>query len=418
MSDTPAPVEYGAPYIDFRPMNRVNLYTLHQVTTTKDEREWLDMVNPIYEGNKYWVRPIDDSLKAIFNPKSNRLFEQGEAIRWVVRNQEGRAVGRIAAFYNREQAAIEEQPTGGCGFFESIDEQEVANMLFDAAREWLTDKGMEAMDGPINFGPRDSWWGVLVNGFESQPLFENPYNPPYYKELFENYGFQIYFNQHTYNREIEVGLFSDSVYERVKRLKTMPEYRFEHIKKSELERVTEEFREVYNKAWSKFSGVKQMTREQAMKLMSALKPILDERIVYFAYYNDEPIGFFIMIPDLNRIIADFNGKFNWWNKLRLMWRLKFTNKADRVFGLIFGVTPEFHGKGIESGIIYAFEQDVKKLPYKSLELAWIGDFNPVMMRMVEGYVCATKHKMHTTYRYLFDREKEFKRCPRLGLKRD
>lgn len=415
---TPAIVEYGAPYTDFKRMKRVNTYTLHQVNTAKDEREWLDMVESIYEGNEYWVRPIDDSLKAIFNPKSNKLFENGEAIRWVARDKQGKTVGRIAAFYNREQAAIEEQPTGGCGFFESINDQEVATLLFDAAREWLQSKGMEAMDGPINFGPRDSWWGVLVNGFESQPLFENPYNPPYYKELFEEYGFQNYFNQHTYNRKVEVGLFSDSVYERVKRLQTMPEYRFEHIKKSELERVTEDFREVYNKAWSKFSGVKQMTKEQAMKLMSALKPILDERIVYFAYYNDQPIGFFIMIPDLNRIIADFKGKFGWWNKLRMMWRLKFTNKADRVFGLIFGVSPEYHGKGIESGIIYAFEQDVKNLPYKSLELAWIGDFNPVMMRMVEGYVCATKHKMHTTYRYLFDREKEFKRCPRLGLKRD
>ena len=115
--------------------------------------------------------------------------------------------------------------------------------------------------------------------------------------------------------------------------------------------------------------------------------------------------------------GSFNGKFGWWNKLRLMWALKVAHKADRVLGLIFGVTPEFHGKGIEAGIIREFEKAVPKLPYKSLELAWIGDFNPVMMRMVESYVCATKHKMHTTYRYLFDRTKEFHRCPRMGVKR-
>ena len=152
-------------------------------------------------------------------------------------------------------------------------------------------------------------------------------------------------------------------------------------------------------------------------MMKAMKPIIDPDIIFFAYFNDEPIGFFITVPDLNRIIGKFNGKFGLIQKLRLMWELKVRKSCDRIFGIIFGIAPEFHGKGIEAGIIRAFEKEVPKLPYKSLELAWIGDFNPVMMRMVESYVCATKHKMHTTYRYLFDRTKEFHRCPRLGVKR-
>ncbi len=392
-------------------------YTLQEVTDKRLEQEWLDMANSIYRGNPYWIRPMDGTLRGIFDPAKNALFEGGEAIRWVARNPKGEVVGRIAAFYNREQAAIEEQPTGGCGFFESINDQEVANLLFDAAREWLAAHGMEAMDGPINFGPRDSWWGVLVEGFEVQPLFENPYNPPYYKELFEAYGFQNYFNQHTYLRDIKVGAFSDSVYERVKRLQAIPEYRFGHISKRNLDRVTEDFRTIYNKAWAGFSGVKEMSPEQARKMMLSLKPIIDEKLIYFAHYNDTPIGFFIMVPDLNPIMADFNGKFGWWQQLKLMWRLKVQRKATRIFGIIFAVTPEYHGKGIESGIIHAFEQQVMSLGYKSLELAWMGDFNPVMMRMVENYVCARKFKMHTTYRYLFDREKEFKRCPRVGMKR-
>lgn len=392
-------------------------YTLQEVTDKRLEQEWLDMANNIYKGNPYWIRPMDGTLRGIFDPAKNHLFEGGEAIRWVARDRKGKVVGRIAAFYNREQASIEEQPTGGCGFFESINNQEVANLLFDAAREWLAAHGMEAMDGPINFGPRDSWWGVLVEGFEVQPLFENPYNLPYYKELFEAYGFQNYFNQHTYLRELKVGAFSDSVYERVKRLQAIPEYHFGHISKQNLDRVTEDFRTIYNKAWAGFSGVKEMSEEQARKMMLSLKPIIDEKLIYFAHYNDEPIGFFIMVPDLNPIMADFNGKFGWWQQLKLMWRLKVRRKATRIFGIIFAVTPEYHGKGIESGIIHAFEQQVMALGYKSLELAWMGDFNPVMMRMVESFVCARKFKMHTTYRYLFDRTKEFKRCPRVGMKR-
>ena len=193
-------------------------YILQEVVDARTEREFLDLPRKIYKGNRNWVCPLDPSIRAIFDPKKNELLSDGEAIRWIARDKKGEVVGRIAAFYDREHAFLEEQPTGGCGFFEAINDQELADQLFDAARMWLSSRGMEAMDGPINFGPRDSWWGLLVSGYEFQPLYENAYNPPYYKELFENYGFQNYFNQHTYLRRLEVGQLSDSVYERVKRL--------------------------------------------------------------------------------------------------------------------------------------------------------------------------------------------------------
>ena len=395
-------------------------YTLHEVRSKADVREFLEMPERIYQGCKEWVRPLDSDIESVFDPARNELFADGEAIRWIARNRRGEAVGRIAAFYNRGLAACNDQPTGGCGFFEAEDDGELSAMLFDAAREWLAAHGMEAMDGPINFGPRDSWWGLLVDGFDQQPLYGMPYNPPYYRRLFEEYGFMNYFNQYTYRRELAEGLFNPTVYERVKRLEDTPGYRFEHIDKRRLEQVAEQFRTIYNKAWASFTGVKTMESAEALRLMNMLRPIIDEKLIYFAYFNDEPIGFFIMVPDLNRIIGRFHGRLTLWNKLRLMWALKVARKADRVFGLIFGVTPEYHGKGIESGIIRAFEKTIanREVRYKELELAWIGDFNPVMMRMVENYVCASRHKVHTTYRYLFDRTKEFRRCPRMGIKRD
>jgi GNAT superfamily N-acetyltransferase len=391
---------------------------LEVVESPKQKREFLDFAKRLYKGNRYWVCPLDDDIERRFDPSRNELFHDGDAVRWLARDAKGRTVGRIAAFYNRPLANLNDQPTGSCGFFECVDRQEVANLLFDAARDWLASKGMEAMDGPVNFGDRDEWWGLLVDGFELQPLYANPYNPPYYKELFENYGFKNYFNQYTYARNLTIGELSPSVYERVKRLEETPGYRFEHIKKSELDQVARDFRLIYNKSWARFPGVKAMDEQHAAKLMRTLKPIIDEKLIYFAYFNDEPIGFYIMVPDLNRVIGRFNGKLNLVNKIRLMWLLKVSRKADRVFGIIFGVTPEFQGKGIESGIIHAFEQAVARgeVNYKSLELAWMGDFNPVMIRMVESYVCATKLKTHVTYRYLFDRTREFHRCPRLAAK--
>lgn len=396
-------------------------YTLHEVTTPRDVRAWIDFPKKgLYKEYPNWVCPLDTDIEKVFDPKHNELFDEGEAIRWVVRNVEGQIVGRIGAFYNREKASIEEQPTGGCGFFESIDDQEVANLLFDASRDWLKARGMEAMDGPINFGQRRDWWGLLVKGFEYQPLYMNPYNPPYYQALFENYGFKNYFNQNSYDWAVGESEASSRLQTRSERLLADPSYHVEPIDTKHMAEAAENFRTIYNKAWALFSGVKPMTAEEAQQMMKTILPIVDPRIIFFAYHNEEPIGFFITVPDLNRLIGKFNGKFGLWQQLRLMWDLKVRKSCDRVFGIIFGITPDYQGKGVESAIMYRYLQFVQSPDnqYKHIELAWIGDFNPVMNRMIINYAGATCHKVHTTYRYLFDREKEFKRCPRLGLKRN
>lgn len=391
---------------------------LEQVGSRRTEREFLRFGREIYRLYPHYVTPLDDDIEGVFDPLRNKLFDGGEAVRWIARDPSGRTVGRIAAFYNRAQAAIEEQPTGGVGFFESVDSQEVADTLFDAAHEWLAERGMEAMDGPVNFGSRDMWWGLLVDGFDIDPLYGNPYNPPYYRTLFENYGFREYFNQHTYERDLDPEHINPSVIERVERLKAEGAYTFEHIDTKQMKAVPEDFRKVYNRAWSSFTGVKQLSKEEVEELFKTLRPIIDPRLIYFARKDGEPVGFFVMIPDLNRVIKPFRGHFGTVNKLRLLWKLK-TGRCNRIFAMIFGVDPDYQRRGIEAGMIMAFGQTVRRerLPYRNMELAWVGDFNPVMMRVVEQYVEARRIKRHITYRYLFDRNKEFRRCPSLKLTR-
>lgn len=394
-------------------------YTLEEVTTPKQAKEFLDVHKHMYKNDPNWVCPLDDDINKIFDPARNPLFEEGEAVRWLLKDENNASVGRIAAFYNRDVAEKNEQPTGGCGFFDCINDTAASAVLFDAAKKWLESRGMEAMDGPINFGDRNEWWGVLAEGF-TEPLYANPYNFPYYKDLFEAYGFYNYFNQHSYFRAMVMGELNPSLGEKAERLFNTPGYKFDYARGKKLVDFAEDFRTVYNKGWAKFTGVKPIEADQARKLMKKLKPIVDRKLLYFAYYENEPIGFFIMVPDINKIIGRFNGKFGLWQKMQFLFDLKVRKKADRIFGMIFGVIPEFQGKGIEAGMIRRFEQvaiDMTK-QYKSLEIAWIGDFNPVMMRIVESYVRANKFKMHTTYRYLFDSEKEFKRAPRLGRERN
>ena len=396
-------------------------YILREVKSKSDERKWLYVDRPLYQGYENWVCPLDNDILAVFDPERNKKFQDGEAIRWYVEDTTtGKAIARIAAFYDHETANGYEQPTGGCGFFEAPNSQEVANMMFDAAREWLQERGMEAMDGPVNFGSRDMWWGLLVEGFEYQPLYGNPYNPPYYKELFENYGFQNYFNQNSYLWRVYEDDVNEVVLEKAKRVMATPGYRYEDVNNISLEQAAENLRVIYNKAWALFTGVNPMTEEEAQTMMRTLKPIIDPNVIFFVYNENEPIGFYVMVPDLNRIIGKFNGKFGLWQKLRLMWDLKVRKACDRLFGIIFAITPEYQGKGLESGMMKHIRDTyihTDKNQYKDVEFAWVGDFNPVMNRMIERYVCAHRHKMHTTYRYLFDRTKEFTRCPRVGFKK-
>ncbi len=396
-------------------------YTLIEVKSRADEKIWLHVDRPIYKGNSNWVCPLDEDIIKVFDPAHNEKLSHGEAIRWIaVDTATGKAVGRIAAFYDANATDEYEQPTGGCGFFECIDNQQVANLLFDACRDWLADKGMEAMDGPINFGSRDNWWGLLVDGYQYPPLYGNQYHLPYYKALFENYGFQNYFNQNSYIWRVYEDHLSDIALAKAERVAATEGYYIEDVRNTDLNVAAQHLRKIYNQAWALFTGVKPMTEQEAQKIVDTLRPIIDPNIIFFAYYNDEPIGFFVMVPDLNCIIGKFKGKFGIINKLRLLWELKVKRSADRIFGIIFGITPQYQGKGIESFMMrYILENYIRsdRNHYKTVEFAWIGDFNPVMNKMIQNYVCATRHKMHTTYRYLFDRTREFTRCPRVGFVR-
>jgi hypothetical protein len=270
------------------------------------------------------------------------------------------------------------------------------------------------MDGPVNPGMRDAFWGCLVDGFHD-PVFNMNYNYPYYQDLFENYGFQNYFNQYTYQRTFEdTSDLHPVVIRTARRILTNADYEFKYIEKGN-QQFARDFRIIFNKAWSKFSGTKEITDQEALYLLKSMEPILDERLIIFGYYRGEPIAFFIMMPDIGQITRKFNGNFNWYNKLRFFWDLKIRKSVDRVIGRIFGVVPEFQNKGVEGALILFFQDQVLKpgFKYKTFELNWIGDFNPTMMKVAE-FIGGSIYKTHVTYRFLFDRSTEFKRAPLLN----
>ncbi|WP_038030443.1 hypothetical protein [Thermonema rossianum] len=373
-------------------------------------KEFLEFPVRLYKNDPAYIRPLDKDIEEVFDPTKNKLFRGGDACRWILQDAQGQTIGCVAAFYNEKLAMKDnEQPTGGMGFFHCINDQAAANLLFDTCKAWLQARGMEAMDGPINFGTRDRWWGCLVDGF-TEPNYCMPYNYPYYRTLFENYGFQTYFKQYTYYRWIPDPL-KPKVHEKAKKIYDDPRYTFDHMRLSKLEKYAEDFRTIYNKAWVKHSGVEPMTTEQALTIMKKLKPILDPEIILYAYYDGEPVAFFIMLPEMNQIVKHLNGQLNWWGKLKFLWYRRVVG-VKKLFGVVFGVVPEHQGKGVESAIVYYYSTMAHKpgYRYKEMEMNWIGDFNPKMMRVAED-VGGRLYKTHITYRYLFDRQKPFKRYP-------
>jgi hypothetical protein len=391
-------------------MSMKEMFNIIEVTKSHTRKEFLEFPARLYQAEPNWIRPLDLDIENVFNPLKNKLLANGEAIRWIVKNYSGETVGRIAAFYEKSTCEPGDILTGGNGFFDCINDRQAAFLLFDISKKWLESKNLEAMDGPINFGIRDNFWGCLVDGFHD-PVYNMPYNFPYYKDLFEAYGFQNYFNQYTYRSIINGDGIHPAVRRTAERVLKNLDYQFRLIEKGNI-RYAHDFRAIYNKAWSNFSGTKEITEEEAVELLKSMEPILDERLIIYGYYKDEPIAFFVMIPDIGQIIRRFNGKWNLWTKLRFLWNLKITKKVDRVIGRIFGVIPEYQGKGVEGALVRTFENEIIKpgFPYKYIELNWIGDFNPVMMKVSE-FIGGSIYKTHVTYRYIFDRTKEFQRFP-------
>ena len=375
------------------------------------KKEFLHLPLKLYKNEKNWIRPLDADIETVFDRKKNPCFEHGNCIRWILQDDQGQTMGRVAAFYdNRKVNADNDQPTGGMGFFECIDDQDAAFMLFDAAKKWLTEQGMEAMDGPINFGDRSRWWGLLVDGL-TEPNYGMPYNFTYYQKFFEAYGFKDYFQQYTFHKEVHGIYLGKTFYEKAERLKKNKAYSFKNINKKEIGKHVEDFRNVYNASWVKHAGVPEMTLEEAHKLLNELKPVIDERLIWFAYYNDRAIGFMVMIPELNQLFKHVNGKLDLVGKLKFAYH-RWRGSCKKILGLVIGVLPRFHGRGVESALVEAFSYTAysKTFPYTELEFNWVGDFHPTMSKMYES-LDATVSKTHITYRLLFDPNQEFKRHP-------
>jgi hypothetical protein len=384
-----------------------------EVISAGDRQEFHNFPKRLYKNDPSWVCPLDSMIEGYFDPQRNHSFKHGEAVRWILTDESGRTIGRVAAFIDKVRSEAYRQKTGGMGFFEVIENKEAAFRLFDTAKDWLAARGMEAMDGPINFGENDNYWGLLVDGFMQQG-FGMPYNKRYYKDFFEGYGFRDYFRQYSYHRTVrgadkKIETFPDRMMKIAEWLSKRPGYSFRHFELHNSMKYFNDICAIYNSTWTHlkkdFTPVDPAILEESL---GRSKPFLDEELIWFAYFNDKPIGFFVLLPDLNQILKHLNGKLSLWNILKFYY-YKTTGKITRVRAIVGGVEYSYQNTGVESAIFYQLYQVFKRKKWiREMELSWVGDYNPKMLAIYEA-LGAKRAKTHVTYRYMINGSLKFMR---------
>ncbi len=377
------------------------------VSDKRAEKEFIKFAHHLYKDDPNYVARFDKDIKEAFNPKTNVHFKDGDAKRWILTDGKGKTIGRIAAFYEKHKADADYVNSGGCGFFECIDSQEAANILFDTSAEWLKEQGFEAMIGPINFGENESNWGCLVHGFMQQG-YGMAYNKPYYQSLLETYGFQLYYRQLSYHIDLEKQ-FPERFWKIAEWVNNKPNYNFKHFTYKDANKFVNDIVSIYNQAWPLLKDdFTPMEFDVIHEMMIKAKPILNPELVWFAYNGDEPIAFFTFLPDANQIFKHLHGKLHLLNKLKFLW-LKSTTKMTRFRGVAAGVVPKFQNSGIESAVFWQLKPIVEGNPhFKEIELSWVGDFNPKMIAIYQA-TGAQHAKTHHTYMYMIDKSIPFKR---------
>jgi len=368
------------------------VFDIREVISKEDILLFHSITDLVYSDDPKYIKPLTKDIEKIFNPRKNLNFQNGEARRFVLWSNDT-PIGRFAVFYQTKKSG---EKMGGMGFFECLNNKDAAFAIFDFCANWLEANGCEYMDGPVNFGDRDVFWGLLIHS-ETDPSYCENYNPPYYQSFFEEYGFEKVIEQST--AEISPDEFNIERFAKLaERVTKNPRYRFEYIDYGKKQKFAADFTEIYNKAWAFHEDFKPMSVEKIMKRFKEIKPAMPEGIAVFAYADNQPAGFFINIYELNQVFRKFNGKLNWWNGLRFLMQ---RGNITKTRGIIFGIVPEFQNLGLETGMIMKFrEYFLQSQNLKSAELAWIGDFNPKMLSLLKALGSHTT-KIHYTYRKYF-----------------
>lgn len=349
------------------------------LATTKDERrQFIDFPYQHYADDEHWIAPLKMEQKKLIDPEKNPFYNNGD-IALFLAEQNGEICGRLAAIQDRRFNKYHNNKTGFFGFFECVNDESVAHLLFRVASDWLIERGHTDILGPTNPSLMDEI-GVLVEGFDYDPSILMPYHKPYYDKLLKSVGLEKEMDMYAFR--VNQDTVAHDRMEKAERIvrHRLPSLEIREINLRDIESEVEIVRDIFNKSWSDNWGFVPLTKEELATLAKDLKLILDTKVAHIAEVEGEPVAFSIGLPDLNQALKHMDGTLFPTGIFKLLWHRRNINQIRTA---LMGVLPEYRGKGIDAMLHKQAIDNGKEYGYYSSELSWVLESNKNMIRVAE-----------------------------------
>ncbi|MBD3258230.1 N-acetyltransferase [candidate division GN15 bacterium] len=348
-----------------------------EVENAAQLKQFIIFPNELYRDDPNYVTPLYAERKEFFDKKANPFYKAATTRLFLaVRN--GQVLGRIATCINYRHNEFHEDQTGFFGFFDTVDDYDVARVLLKVAMITLKKAGMDRMRGPMNFSTNHEV-GFLVEGYDSPPVVMMTYNQPYQVELAEKFGLKKSMDLLAYYIEREDGV-PERIQKVVDKLRERSKITVRPINMKDFDAELARVKQVYDKGWEKNWGFVPMDEAEFEHMAGNMKQIVDPRIVLIAEHEGEPIGFTLALPNINQALIRLNGKLLPFGLLRLLWHTKVRNKIDSTRLVMFGVVPRFQKRGVDAMMFVEVFRRGEEAGYKWAETSWTLETNELMHR--------------------------------------
>ncbi len=363
--------------------------TITPVQDRKDLEDFLRLPWTIYKGNPYWVPPLLKEVKEMLDVDFYPFWKHARRDLFLARDN-GKTLGRIAAIVDDNHNKFHEEKTGFFGFYECADNFDVSQALYETARKWLKDKGMDRMRGPASPSLNDEC-AFLLEGFNMPPTIMMPYNPEYYLSQAEKSGMHKVKDLYAFIKYAKDGI-PPRIQKMIDRIKLRTGVKVRPFNMKEFDRDNQYLKDIYNSAWERNWGFVPMTEEEIDLATTKLKPFAEPDLVLFAELDGKPVGLSVTVPDINQILIKLNGRLGPIEMLKFMY---YKNKVTGVRSLIGGVKKEYRESGIIAAIYHETEMANLKLGYEWCELGWNLEDNDLINKFDE----AIGGKIYKKYRF-------------------
>jgi hypothetical protein len=352
--------------------------TVKPVSTKSELNQFIKFPWKIYKDDKFWVPPLLMEQKTLLSKQKNPFFKAATA-EYFLAYRNGEIVGRIAAIKNDIHLKFHNDSAGQFGFFECINDQQVANALFDTAKSWIKEQGLKNMRGPANPSSNDIY-GMLVDGFDDSPRLLMPYNPEYYIKLCENYGMKKAKDLFAWKLQNEKLMASEKLKRGQELVRKRYNMKISQLDMRNFQKDLEKFKFVYNKAWAPNWGFVPMTEEQIDAMAKDMKPLAEPSLVLFGEIDDKLVGAALVMLDYNVIFKQMNGRLFPFNFIKL-----FTQKKKIKYAriLTLGIIPEHQKKGLDTIFYWEIVNRAANVGILLGEASWVLEDNEMMNRGLE-----------------------------------